>query len=247
MVSSGSRFVVRFDCEERTAGLPVRGTGRSRVPARCGVRADPAGPGFRRGSLDAAAAGGEQFGQDAWVQSQAQVEHGGQDPVGVGEPGGRPAPGLCRPRWRDGCAPAARAGLPAARPVRRSACPAAGGHSGQRRERRGVERSWPCRLAARRCAGGGGVEGVVPVAVEAVPGQRQRGHLRIADLDSGRVTAGSSSACTVRPVRVVVAAMLLTTTSWLVSGLPRQFMVMWENSRCSILFHLEVPGGKWHT
>ena len=41
--------------------------------------------------------------------------------------------------------------------------------------------------------------------------------------------------------------MVLTTTSWLVSGLPRQVKVMWENSRCSILFHLEVPGGKWHT
>ena len=22
---------------------------------------------------------------------------------------------------------------------------------------------------------------------------------------------------------------------------------MWQNSRCSILFHLQVPGGKWHT
>ena len=41
--------------------------------------------------------------------------------------------------------------------------------------------------------------------------------------------------------------MVLTTTSWLVSGRPRQFMVMWENSRCSILFHFEVPGGKWQT
>jgi hypothetical protein len=40
--------------------------------------------------------------------------------------------------------------------------------------------------------------------------------------------------------------MVCTMTSWLVRGLPRQFMVMWEKSRCSILFHLEVPGGKWH-
>jgi hypothetical protein len=24
-------------------------------------------------------------------------------------------------------------------------------------------------------------------------------------------------------------------------------MVMWENNRCSILFHFEVPGGRWHT
>jgi hypothetical protein len=24
-------------------------------------------------------------------------------------------------------------------------------------------------------------------------------------------------------------------------------MLIWENSRCSILFHLLVPGGRWHT
>ena len=46
-------------------------------------------------------------------------------------------------------------------------------------------------------------------------------------------------------MRVLVAAMVCTMTSWLVSGRPRQFMVMWENSRCSTLFHFEVPGGKW--
>ena len=39
--------------------------------------------------------------------------------------------------------------------------------------------------------------------------------------------------------------MVFRITSWLVSGRPRQFMVMAENSRCSILFHLDVPGGKW--
>jgi hypothetical protein len=57
----------------------------------------------------------------------------------------------------------------------------------------------------------------------------------------------SSWACTSSPVRVRVAAMVLTTTSWLVNGRPRQLRVMWENSRCSTLFHFEVPGGKWHT
>ena len=36
-------------------------------------------------------------------------------------------------------------------------------------------------------------------------------------------------------------------TWWLASGRPRQFMVMRENSRCPVLFHLEVPGGKWQT
>ena len=48
-------------------------------------------------------------------------------------------------------------------------------------------------------------------------------------------------------LNVVVAAISLTITSWLTSGRPRQFFVMWENSRCSILFHLLVPGGKWQT
>ena len=52
---------------------------------------------------------------------------------------------------------------------------------------------------------------------------------------------------TVSPVLVVTAAMVLMMTSWLVSGRPRQSRVIWENSRCSILFHLEVPGGKWQT
>jgi hypothetical protein len=46
---------------------------------------------------------------------------------------------------------------------------------------------------------------------------------------------------------VRVVAIVLTTTSWLVSGRPRQFSVMYENSRCTILFHFEVPGGKWQT
>lgn len=28
---------------------------------------------------------------------------------------------------------------------------------------------------------------------------------------------------------------------------PCQFWVMWQNMRCSTLFQLLVPGGKWHT
>jgi hypothetical protein len=48
-------------------------------------------------------------------------------------------------------------------------------------------------------------------------------------------------------VVAVVAAMRLMMTSWLISGLPRQFWLMNENKRCSILFHLLVPGGKWQT
>jgi hypothetical protein len=47
-----------------------------------------------------------------------------------------------------------------------------------------------------------------------------------------------------KPVRVRVPPIGLTTTAWLTSGRPRQFSVMWQNIRCSILFHLLVPGGK---
>ena len=57
----------------------------------------------------------------------------------------------------------------------------------------------------------------------------------------------SSSARTVRPVSVVVAAISSTIVRKLRKGLPRQLMLMKEKSRCSILFHLLVPGGKWHT
>ena len=43
---------------------------------------------------------------------------------------------------------------------------------------------------------------------------------------------------------MVVEAIRLTIVSSEVSGLPRQLLVMQENSRCSILFHWLVPGGK---
>ena len=52
----------------------------------------------------------------------------------------------------------------------------------------------------------------------------------------------SRAAVTVSPVAVLTAAMVLMMTSWLVSGRLRQARVIWENSRCSILFHLDVPG-----
>src|SRR5664280_73201 len=43
----------------------------------------------------------------------------------------------------------------------------------------------------------------------------------------------SRTACTLRPVAVVVLAIRSTMTWWLVSGRPRQFRVIWENSRCA--------------
>src|SRR4051794_28908361 len=57
----------------------------------------------------------------------------------------------------------------------------------------------------------------------------------------------SSSHSTVRPVVVVVAAISSMTAKRLVKGRARQFCVIWQKRRCSILFHFDVPGGKWHT
>ncbi len=88
---------------------------------------------------------------------------------------------------------------------------------------------------------------VVPGSAARVGLDWQRLHARRADRDPERVGPVSSSASTRSPVRVRVEAMVWTTTWWLVSGRPRQFIVMSENSRCSILFPLEVPGGKWQT
>ena len=44
----------------------------------------------------------------------------------------------------------------------------------------------------------------------------------------------SISERTFNPLRVLVLAISWTITSWLMSGRPRQFMVMKENRRCSI-------------
>ena len=42
-------------------------------------------------------------------------------------------------------------------------------------------------------------------------------------------------------------AISFTIIAWVSRGCPRQFRLMKENRRCSILFHLLVPGGKWQT
>ena len=57
----------------------------------------------------------------------------------------------------------------------------------------------------------------------------------------------SISARTRSPVSVRVAAIRFTIVTRLVSGRPRQLALMYENRRCSILFYLLVPGGKWQT
>ena len=47
----------------------------------------------------------------------------------------------------------------------------------------------------------------------------------------------------VSPVVVEVAEISSMAVRRLVSGLPRQLIVMTLNTRCSILFHFDVPGG----
>ncbi len=49
------------------------------------------------------------------------------------------------------------------------------------------------------------------------------------------------------PELVVDEAIRLTMISSVSKGLPRQFLLIWLNILCSILFHFEVPGGKCET
>src|SRR6266516_5673763 len=72
-------------------------------------------------------------------------------------------------------------------------------------------------------------------------------HLLRCHLPTGRVAGSSNADRITKPFVVVVWPIRFTTTSRLTNGRPRQFSVMWQNIRCSILFHLLVPGGKWHT
>ena len=192
------------------------------------------------------------------------MQDGGQEPVGQGEAGRRPVPGAaCRGRWPRRLSRLASRwwSCRVIRAAIRASHPAAG-HPGQRGDGRarpgrgwagrgiGVAAGWPCPRGrvASPVAVLTRVKGVVPVAVPVVAGQRQGVHLRVADLDAGpgscrcRVRRAPAARC-----RWWSRRWSATMTSWLVSGRPRQFMVMWENSRCSILFHFEVPGGKWQT
>ena len=54
----------------------------------------------------------------------------------------------------------------------------------------------------------------------------------------------SSRQGTFSPPAVFVAPIRFTKFAGLSSGCPRQLLLMNENRRCSILFHLLVPGGK---
>ena len=85
--------------------------------------------------------------------------------------------------------------------------------------------------------------------MELVRQQRNGGQLLVGDLDARRIFVGVQLCAYFQPLigLGVIIAIKLTTASWLRSGWQRQFSLIKEKSRCSILFHLLVPGGKWHT
>ena len=68
-------------------------------------------------------------------------------------------------------------------------------------------------------------------------------HRGFADLDALLVDPRVERAFDLETCLGVVAAMSSTMVARSVSGRPRQFCVMRQNRRCSILFHFDVPGG----
>ena len=79
---------------------------------------------------------------------------------------------------------------------------------------------------------------VVPVAVEVVAGDRERVDVLLGVSEADGYWSVSRTQSTRRPVAVVVLLIRSTMTWWVRSGLPRQFKVIWEKSRCSILFQI---------
>jgi hypothetical protein len=80
--------------------------------------------------------------------------------------------------------------------------------------------------------------------MEVVAGEVQRRHLGVADLDALLVDAGIEGALDLQSGFCGRCADQLDDDGEAIGqGRPRQFCVMWQNMRCSILFHFDVPGG----
>ena len=79
--------------------------------------------------------------------------------------------------------------------------------------------------------------------MELIAGDVEGLHLGIADFDALLVAARIEGALDVQAGLCGGRADQLDHGQRSVSGRPRQFCVMWQNSRCSILFHFDVPGG----
>ena len=79
--------------------------------------------------------------------------------------------------------------------------------------------------------------------MELIAGDVEALHLGIADFDALLIGARVERAFDLEPGLGRGCADQLDHGETIVSGRPRQFCVMWQNSRCSILFHFDVPGG----
>jgi hypothetical protein len=89
-----------------------------------------------------------------------------------------------------------------------------------------------------------GADDMVPVATEVEAVQRETSQLLIGDLLPLFVGSRVDFSVDAKPLGGrMVLPIRLTTISNVLNGLPRQFSLMWENMRYSILFHLLVPGG----
>lgn len=77
--------------------------------------------------------------------------------------------------------------------------------------------------------------------MELIAGDVEVFHLGFADLDTLAVIARVECALDFQLGLGRRGADQLDDGRRLVSGRPRQFCVMWQNSRCSILFHFDVP------
>ena len=73
--------------------------------------------------------------------------------------------------------------------------------------------------------------------------ERKSREFAIGNLEAFRIPAGVVTSLDGGPVDVVVAEISSMMVRTLVRGLPRQFMVMNLNMRCSMRFHFDVPGG----
>ena len=94
------------------------------------------------------------------------------------------------------------------------------------------------------------MHGVVPVAVELVAVQLagfQFLHPLIADFDALFVDTEVKFGLDRESGGCCCALMVSMTTSCEVRGRARQLRLVAENNLCSILFHLDVPGGRWQT
>jgi hypothetical protein len=69
------------------------------------------------------------------------------------------------------------------------------------------------------------------------------GHFCVVDVDAFFVQIVVEFTANLEARLGLVAAINSTTASRLVRGRPRQFCVIGQNRRCSILFHFDVPGG----